>query len=283
MNRLFNEKFNWEVERHPVTFERNGTLITDPNYMVLSRNDTNQVLSVMSKKYCPMPVSEFEDATFRMQEVSGMELMGFQEFNDGKILLSILKNGNPLEVNSYPIEDYLVMGTSFNGEQPFFIGTSTILIRCQNSFSHIHPFSRTRHTLHSFDRRETALKNLETYFTDRKHLYTKFEEMQMVQIDEEEKMLFVNKILPLPEGKVEEEVSVRTINRRTSLMECIQGETGELGNNVFGLFQGLTKFTTHMLTTRKEAPFGNLIGTANDLNQKGYQYALNKIQPLRLS
>ena len=277
MNTLFSEKIGWEVERHPVSFERNGKLITDPNFMVLSRSDNEQVLSVMSKKYCPMKVEEFEKATARMQEVSGMEMKGFQEFNDGKILLSILKNKEPLLVNSYPIDDYLVMGTSFNGEQPFFIGTSTILIRCQNSFSHIHPVSRIRHTRFSFERREEVLSGLETYLKNREGIYTNFARMQEVDIQEEDKELFVNQILPLPEGKTLEEVSVRTLNRRASLMECIEGETSELGNNVFGLFQGLTKFTSHVFQAKKEAPFANLIGTANDLNQRGYRYALNKI------
>ena len=274
MNTTFSEKFGWEIEKHPVSFERDGQLITDPNFLVLSRSDNDQVLSVMSKKYCPMTVNEFEEATQRMQEVSQMEFMGFQEFNDGKILLSVLKNGDPLSVNSYPIEDYLVMGTSFNGEQPFFIGTSTILVRCQNSFSQIHMMCRTRHTKYSFDRREIVLANLETYFKDRQRIYSNFELMEQVTFNEEQKRLFVNHVLSIPDIEPEKGFATRTLNRRDELMACIEGETSELGNTVFGLFQGLTKFTTHSLTTKKEAPFANLIGTANDLNQKGYQYAL---------
>ena len=92
MNTTFSEKFGWEIERHPVSFEREGTLVTDPNFQIISRNDNDKVLSVMSKKYCPMTVGDFEKTTERMQEMSGMEFQGYQEFNDGKILLSILKN-----------------------------------------------------------------------------------------------------------------------------------------------------------------------------------------------
>ena len=76
----------------------------------------------------------------------------------------------------------------------------------------------------------------------------------------------------MPDDK---ELATRTINRRQELLTNIESETKELGNNVFGLFQGLTKYTTHTLKTRKEAPFGNLIGTANDLNQRGYKFALS--------
>ena len=272
MNTTFSEKFGWEIERHPVSFEREGTLVTDPNFQIISRNDNDKVLSVMSKKYCPMTVGDFEKTTERMQEMSGMEFQGYQEFNDGKILLSILKNNSPLEVNNFPIEDYLVMGTSFNGEQPFFIGTSTILVRCQNSFSQIHMMSRTRHTKFSPEKREAIMAGLETYFRNRAGIYTAFEDMQKIAVNDEGKLLFVNNILPLPVIEPEKGYSARTLNRREELMKCIETETSELGNTAFGLFQGLTKFTTHSLKTKKEAPFGNLIGTANDLNQKGYKY-----------
>lgn len=277
MNTTFSKNFGWEIERHPISFEREGELITSPDFQILSRSDNNQVLSVMSKRYCPMSVNQFEEASEKMQKASGMELLGYQEFNEGRVLLAILKNGNPLEVNSYPIEDYLVLGTSFNGAQPFFIGTSTILVRCQNSFSQIHMLSRTKHTTHSYERRESVLNGLEYYFNSRKKLYSNLELMQNVPITDETKKIFVNSVLSLP-NELPEETSTRTLNRINELYGAIDGETSELGNNLFGLFQGLTKFTTHTLRTKNEAPFGNLIGTANDLNQKGYDFALSMMR-----
>lgn len=269
------DNFGWDIQQHPVSFVKEGEVITDNNFKVLSRSDNNQVLSVMSQKYCPMKTEEFENATKRMQEESGMKFMGFQEFNGGATLLSVLKNETPLSVNKYPIEDYLVMGTSFNGEQPFFIGTSTVLIRCQNQFSSIHVMSRTRHTKFSFERRETVLQSLSTYFNQRQQIYANFEKWQDIKVTEEQKLNFVNHVLMIPDLMPgDKELATRTLNRRQELLTDIENESKELGDNIFGLFQGLTKYTTHTLKTRKEAPFGNLIGTANDLNQRGYRYAL---------
>lgn len=270
------KNFGWEVETHPVSFvKESNEIVTDEGFKVLSRSDNNQVLSVMSDSYCPMTTQEFEKATERMLEESGMAFQGFQEFKGGNILLSILENNESMAVNGYPIKDYLILGTSFNGEQPFFIGTSTLLIRCQNQFSQIHKMSKARHTRFSFEKRETILQSLEAYFRTRKSIYANFEKMKNISVTEEQKLNFVNNVLLIPEVLPEKGLATRTINRREELMTAINAESEELGNNVFGLFQGLTKYTTHTLKTKTEAPFGNLMGTANDLNQRGYRLALS--------
>lgn len=277
MNKEFLETFGWEIEQSPVILMKQGATIEDQNFKVISRNDNNKVLSVMSNKYCPISVTEFEKTTQRMQEMSEMELMGYQEFNDGKILLSILKNNSLSQVNSFPVEDYLILGTSYNGELPFFIGTSTILIRCQNAFSRIHMMSKTRHTKYSPDRRESIMNSLEVHFRNRKQIYQNFSEMHKVEVNEEDKIIFANKILSIPEIIPEKGLATRTMNRKEELLRCIESETNDVGNSIFGMFQGLTKYTTHSLETRKVAPFANLIGTANDLNQKGYKHCLSMI------
>lgn len=278
MNKLFLDSLGWEIESHPIQFlNSKGEICLSDDFRVISRNDTNEALSVMSGKYNPTTVASFEDATAKMVEASGMALQGFQEFNEGKIVLSILKNENPLEVNGFPIDDYLVLGTSFDGSYPFFIGTSTILVRCQNQFSKIHMLSKVRHTVNSTIRREFALEGMKVYFDEREQMYKNFEFMSKVPMDKAKQEAFTAFILNIDEANGEE-LPTKTLNRKTALLSAITEETEALGNNLFGVFNGLTKYTTHVYQPRKESPFGNIIGSANDLNQKGYAYCLNFAQ-----
>ena len=271
MNTQFVKSLGWDISSFPVSIvKESGEIITDPNFQTITRNDNDKILSVMSKKYNPMTVKEFEQATERMLDVSGMEFMGYQEFKEGGIILSCLKNQHPLQVNDYPIDDHLILGTSFNGDMPFFVGTSTILVRCQNAFSQIHIMSKARHTKFSPQKREQILCLLEDYIKDRERIYSSFEDMQKKEVSNVVVLDFVNNVLNIPSVLPEKGLATRTINKRDELMSCIEGEMNDLGNNVFGLFNGLTKFTTHSLKTRTEAPFGNLIGTAADLNNKGF-------------
>jgi hypothetical protein len=52
-------------------------------------------------------------------------------------------------------------------------------------------------------------------------------------------------------------------------------ETADLGNNLFGLFNSVTHYTTHKL--KNENTFGNLFGTANKINEKAYDLVLELI------
>lgn len=272
MNKDFKENFGWEIETKPVSFLGNdGSIITDSNYKMVIRNDDQSVLSVMKKGYTPMSIGNFEESAYRMQEISGFSFMGFQEFMDGRITLAILKNNQEsLKIGDFPIDDYLVMGSSFNGDKPFFVGTSTILIRCQNAFSRINKMESIRHTKNSPQKREVLFGYLKDYFESRKKLYSNMTNMLSVKADEAMKLNFVNKVLQIPTLEPGKELHSRTRNRIEELVECIDSEMKDVGQNVFGLFQGVTKYTTHNLKSRVDSSFGNLLGTADLYNQRAY-------------
>jgi hypothetical protein len=274
---------SWDIETRPVSFQKGGQIISDENYKLITRNDTDSVLSVMSKNYVPMTNEDFMESTQRMVEVSGMPLVGFQEFMGGKVVFGVLKNNqeNFKVGQKYPIEDYLILGSSFNGEKPFFVGTSTILLRCMNAFSRINILETVRHTKNGPQRRETLFQYVETYMKQRTELYSKFDLMLEQEVKNIERDLFVKQVLGIPilpeDGK---DFHKRTQTRIEGLTNAIEGEMKDLGNNVFGLFQGVTKYTTHDLKTRNGGPFGNIMGTANEINQRAIQLCSKMVQTL---
>lgn len=280
MNKKFAESFGWDIETRPVSFVgRDGNLVSDNNYKMIIRNDNESVLSVMKKAYCPMSIANFEESAHRMAEISGFPLLGFQEFKDGQITLAILENTQEnLQIGDFPIKDYLVMGSSFNGDKPFFVGTSTILIRCENAFSRINTIESVRHTKNSPQRREVLFGYLQNYFEERKQLYAKMTDMLSVPVNEAQKVNFVREVLAIPELVPGKELHSRTVNRIEELTQCIDGEMKDVGENVFGLFQGVTKYTTHHLKSRTEGSFGNLLGTADLYNQKAFGLSVKLLE-----
>lgn len=275
MNKDFKKNFGWDIEVKPAAFVKgSGEVVTDENYKVIVRNDSDNILSIMKSRYCPMSIQNFEESAHRMEEISEFPLLGFQEFGGGKIVLAILKNNKEnLSVGGFPIEDYLVLGSSFNGDKPFFVGTSTILIRCQNAFSKINNIDTIRHTANLPQRKETLFSYLQDYFESRKEMYSKMTKMLSVPVDELTKRNFINNVLSVPVLKEGKELHSRTVNRIEELSNCIDSEMKDVGTNVFGLFQGVTKYTTHNLKSKVEGSFGNLLGTADLYNQRAYSLA----------
>ena len=178
------------------------------------------------------------------------------------------------DIGGHKIDDYLVLGSSFDGRMPFFIGTTTFLIRCKNQFSKISNVEKVRHTKSAPKKREELLKGLEIYFSNRKKMYENFTNMQDVKIDQALREEVINRVMNISkEDLLGNDVSVRKLNQMDELRNMILFEEKELGPNLWATFNGVTRYTTHSLN-KKEEVFGNMFGTANLLNQKAYEMAV---------
>ena len=59
-----------------------------------------------------------------------------------------------------------------------------------------------------------------------------------------------------------------------NLRDCIVRETNDLGKNAFGLFNGVTWYTSHELR-QPQSNFGNTSGMAQQLNTKALEFCLS--------
>ncbi len=267
------EKISFEAVETPVIYDFNGEKITSKTHKVIMK-DSGEQLSVMSTKYNLMKTEDFMETTEKMSQISGFKISGYSEINDGRIIISHLKNEiQDLNINGHKIDDYLVIGTSFDGSHPFFIGTSTVLLRCQNQFSKLAKATKIRHTESSPRKREELLQDLEKYFMNRKQMYENFNEFIKIKVDPKIREMAINYILNVDKQDIlDENVSTRKLNQMEKLREDIMIESADMGNNLWSLFNGVTKYTTHSIAS-KEENFGNLFGTKNYLNSKAYKFA----------
>ena len=58
------------------------------------------------------------------------------------------------------------------------------------------------------------------------------------------------------------------------LRQSIEKEMKDIGNNAFGLFNGVTWYTSHEMRNA-ESVAGRMSGTANQINQKAYRFCNN--------
>lgn len=269
------QSLGFELETQPVAFFHNGELKLSAKHQLITRSDNGHPLSVMGGTYVPMLVKDFEESTKRLSDISGYPIVGYEEFNEGRVILSFLKNTNKTEAVGIPIEDYIVIGSSADGTRPFFVGTSTILIRCTNAFSKINQIDRIRHTKSAPIRMEEMYNYFEKYLEEKNTLYHTFEDMISVKVNDSERDEFAKFILSIPND--ESEIKTRRLNRLGELIDCIRVETNDVGKNVFGLLQGVTKFTTHNMETKKDT-FGSVFGKKAWYNEKAFERCLEYVK-----
>jgi hypothetical protein len=241
----------------------------------LVRNDNNEVLSVRNESYHAMTNEAFLKTADKLKEMSGFELAGFQEYKGGRKVMGYLKNTSEgeIKIGEHVIEDYLILGNSFDGSSSFFTGTVTELLRCSNEFGRINTTNRVRHSK-SFEQNLTdVLTYIEDHFKSRNLMYTAFNRFGNKIVSAE---LFDKALDFVLDVDLTKEISTQKQNQKDTLSSAIIGESNDLGDNLWGLFNGVTKYTTHDVKSKNKV-FGNVLGNVNSINQRAYRFCLENM------
>ena len=265
------KELNWDVDVKEVQTLDN---IAIDSHRAIVRNDNEEVLSVMKKSYRPLHNGEFKERVSRLADISGFELTGFNEFKEGAKVLAFLKNNQEVtKIGNHTMDNYMVIGNSFDGSSSFFVGTSTVLIRCQNQFSQIAKMMKVRHTKNSELKMDEIYSYFDFYLNNREKMFENFNRFGQVNTNDELREKMVHHVLGIKNSAVISELSTRKTNQIAALYNSIAIEEGDLGTNLWSLFNGVTRYTTHELN-QKNQTFGSVFGSAATFNDKAYELAV---------
>lgn len=223
-------------------------------------------------------------------EVVGMVLKGMESFgndltvskagsiNGGrKIFLQLAINGTS-KVGNDTVKRFVTVIDSNDGTTGLSVGISDITMRCQNQFYKFYKTGQNkfRHTATIEEKLKTLPSLIELALKEslkQIQLYNKF---QSTEISKGLANKLVKQILGydklIKDGK---ELSTRTINIMDKMHSDIETEIGQVGSNMWGLFGGITRYTTHS----KSAPKRDngkieslMLGTAYNTNIKALEF-----------
>ena len=266
------QNLKWDIRLEPVIV--NNSIATGKKAII--RNDNQKLLGIVGKNYEPISNSQLMQFTSALTKSGEFELQGFDELNDGKVILAFLKNTNPnLKINGCQNEEYMFVGNSFDGTKRFHIGTTSNLVRCANQFSAtLKVFSKKHISLMDIND-SIAQEIIRNYKAKKRILYGSFDGMESVRVDESAITRLIKEVYTMLANdskiiKKDWTSSPSMINLRKS----IDREMKDLGNNAFGLFNGVTWYTTHEMRSIDSAR-SQISGTANLINQKAFRFCNN--------
>lgn len=240
---------NWVVR--PETIQTSsGTPIE--GYSALVRSDNNTPLSIRSESYFPYQNHELVELLDKVSRQTGLELKKGGYFGNGEKVYIQLKSDN-LTLGGDRIEGYLTGINSFDGSTSLAFGPSSITISCMNSFfaSFRQIESKVRHTKNMVVRIDEICRKIDGVLEDEKKIFENIKRMSEVRIDEKVKDL-VTKSLFNVDRQVDlkdiDSISTVTRNKLSRFYIDLNGELQQKGDNLWGLFSGVTKYTTHSMT-----------------------------------
>jgi hypothetical protein len=161
----------------------------------------------------------------------------------------------------------MVIGNSFDRSSGFFTGISRGVIRCTNQFSRIQTTQAIRHNKQINMKLDELVRFFTDYVNQGQQLKEVFEIWNQSRIDKHAVEAFANHVLEIPK----ENVSTVKENLRLSLFDSINTEMAAMGNTAYGLFNGLTHYTSHVVKSSSKM-FGNTLGHPYRLNERGFRF-----------
>jgi phage/plasmid-like protein (TIGR03299 family) len=276
---------DWNVVKKPLLYA--GECTQDANnglhsteYYGIIREDTGEVFSTVKEAYTPTQNHVIIDTMREMAGNNDLEIVKAIPFNQGrKVMVQMKRPNNNMIIGDQKTEQYIYAINSHDGSSSLKFGFMNKVIFCQNQFGwmNANAFSGYRHTQSIQDK----VKELPTMinFSGEEEKIAQLQEFsgQSISGDDISEMLFhLTKIdRAMTSKELEDNFSTRSLNIHEDLLQSILEETLRVGLNKWGLFNGVTKYTTH----KKSAPqreYGRLestiVGGGQRMNEQAFNF-----------
>ena len=240
---------NWSVREESITTE-SGIIV--PKSKAIIREDTNTVLSVHGDGYFPYQNHQMVDLLDKVSQQVGLPIHKGGYFGGGEKVYLQLKS-NDLKLGNDRVEGFITGVNSFDGSTSLAFGPSNITISCQNSFfaAFRNLNAKIRHTKNMEMRIDDICRGLEGVLEEEKEMFEdikKLSETKMTKKQEDWVTRTLFNIMKDVDLNSDNDVSTVTRNRLSRFYVDLNGEVKEKGDNLWGLFSGVTKYTTHSLS-----------------------------------
>lgn len=240
---------NWTVREESITTE-SGIIV--PKSKAIIREDTNTVLSVHGDGYFPYQNHQMVDLLDKVSQQVGLPIHKGGYFGGGEKVYLQLKS-NDLKLGNDRVEGFITGVNTFDGSTSLAFGPSNITISCQNSFfaAFRNLNAKIRHTKNMEMRIDDICRGLEGVLEEEKEMFEdikKLSETKMTKKQEDWVTRTLFNIMKDVDLNSDKDVSTVTRNRLSRFYVDLNGEVKEKGDNLWGLFSGVTKYTTHSLS-----------------------------------
>ena len=222
--------------------------------VALVREDTNQILGVHSNGYVTYQNSQLADLLQKVSSSTGLDIHRGGEFGGGKKVFIQLKS-NDLKLGNDKVEGFVTGINSFDGSTSLAFGNSNLTISCTNTFfAAMKNLSKVRHTKNMELRIDEICRGVDMLVDEEQKMFSKIKEMSETRYDKSltdritKKLFDIDMDISLENYLMKDDLSTAKKNKVSRFYIDLNGELQQKGDNLWGLFSGVTKYTTHSLS-----------------------------------
>jgi phage/plasmid-like protein (TIGR03299 family) len=267
-------KLNWDVKKIPLfTNEEEGSLPT--NSFGIFRSDNNAWLSTQGKNYVPLQnfdlVSSVITASANIKEFD-LDAVHAGQLSQGRKIYVQLPMEDEVIGNS-KVNRWITALNSHDGSSCVAFGSQQTVVICQNTFYMAYKnLTHVRHNMNAKDKLMAMATDLNNSLMEDQLLTEEFKRWVDMPVTSRQIEMVKNGIVALNENK-EEKLSMRKQNQLIKIDRAIQQEFSLEGENLWGLFNGVTRYTNHTMSPNKtqvDIKESLMVGQGARINKSAY-------------
>ena len=242
------------------------------------RHDTNLHLGTVGERY--EPYQNYELAETIVQAADGLEV----NFNNGGFLKDGSKTFLQAELPSKTIGNsevkrYITSLNSHDGSTSIGFGSSNTVVICQNTFYMAYKeINKFRHTITAQERVKAAMLDLRQAIGLDNKLMEKFQIMSSLPLKDTILSGVMKSCFKADLDTPTKDISTRKANQLTQVSKAIETEIKLEGNTLWGLFNGITRYTNHIASKPSNQLEYLMSGTGYDTNLVAFDTIMDWIE-----
>ncbi len=224
------------------------------------REDNSKVFATCKDGYVPFQNSELAELLIRISEKTGYEIHSGGLFNGGGKVYLQLNTGNEIKgigKNGTSVKGFVTGINGHDGTTALKWGAVNFTICCRNTFAFAQKELQqsAKHTQSIRDKVEASIRQITGIAEQEKSIFDQFIHLSEVPVTKENIARIVREVtdvdITLNSTQAQSKYSTYAINRSGELLDSISTEMRSKGETLWGLFSGVTHYTSHKLPTPK--------------------------------
>lgn len=248
-NGILNQaNLNWAVRSETVQTIESGIVI--PKKIAIIREDTNEILGVHSNGYVPYQNEQLLELLYQVSNKTGLKLHSGGFFGSGeKVFIQLKSNDHKLPNDE--IRGYISGFNSFDGSTSLGFGNSSVTVSCMNTFykGYKQIQTKVKHTSSMQTKIDDILFRVDELLGEEKKFFNQIDMLGNVKLSPEVKEMVIRTLFDIDkqERLDSEAISTNKKNKIEQFTIDMNGELTQKGDNLWGMFSSVTKYTTHSM------------------------------------
>jgi phage/plasmid-like protein (TIGR03299 family) len=239
---------NWNVSKEPI---QTVAGVAIPDKVAIMRTDNQAVLGIHGDKYDPYQNHELLELLHKIGGHTGLQIHSGGSFNGGGKVWFQLKSDD-LKLGGDTVKGFISGFNSFDGSSSLGFGNSTKTVSCKNTWwaAYREVNTKLRHSASMRSNLDEILQKIDIVLDEEQEIFKEIVMLSETAFNQVQKDLVTQLLFNLSTEDMlggEEELSTRKQNQIEAFEKDLRIEVDQKGDNLWGLFSGVTRYTTHSM------------------------------------